>query len=216
MKVIEELRQRVEGEVFDYRLLLDLLRDYSKPRDKIGALMAAGSIVRIKKGLYVFGNAWRRRPICRELLANLVYGPSYVSLEFALSAHGFIPEGVNSVTCVTLGKPRRFQTPMGLFTYRKIPERAYATGFAIARSGPDAFLMATPEKALADLVWADRRFQPTHATDFDAYLQDDLRIDPTRLGALDLTSLSVIRDDYAAPRITMLTEWLQTRQENAS
>jgi hypothetical protein len=213
MHAMEELRRRVEQEVFDYRQLMDVLRDYSKPRDKIGALMAAGSIVRVKKGLYVFGDAWRRRPVCRELLSNLAYGPSYVSLEYALSYHGLIPERVNTVTCVTVGKSRRFQTPFGLFTYRRLPGLPYAMGFALDQSGPERFLMATPEKALADFVWADRRFRPSGTADYAAYLRDDLRMDGERLAKLDMEALLAIRNNYATPRIGMLVAWIQTAKE---
>jgi hypothetical protein len=80
------LRQRIEHEEFDYQILLDALREYSNPRDKISDLLDKGVIIRVKKGLYVFGVQYRRRPIVREILANLIYGPSYLSLEYALAS----------------------------------------------------------------------------------------------------------------------------------
>ena len=66
MTVQEELRRRIDREVFDYRQVTDCLRDYAKPRDKIGALLASGFLVRVRKGLYVFGETWRRQPVARE------------------------------------------------------------------------------------------------------------------------------------------------------
>ncbi len=206
---MEELRRRVDREVFDYRQLVDCLRAYSKPRDKIGALMTAGAIVRVKKGLYVFGESWRRHPVNRELLANLIYGPSYISLEYALSHHGMIPERVAAVTSVTSGRPRRFQTPFELFTYRPISLAAYAIGIAQEQSGPDSVLIATPEKALADFICADRRFRPSAPADYAAYLHDDLRIAPERLAKLDLKSLDAIARGYATPRLAMLAAYLR-------
>ncbi len=212
---MEHLRQHIDREVFDYQQVMGSLGAYAKPRDKIGALMAAGAIVRVKKGLYVFGETWRRQPVCREWLANLIYGPSYISLEYALSHHGLIPEQVTSVTSVTRGKARRFQTPFGLFTYRPIPTLPYALGFTQDQSGPDTFLIASPEKALADFVWADRRFRPSAPAEYAAYLHDDIRIEPERLAKLDLKALQAIADAYRAPRIAMLAAYLQDARKRS-
>ncbi|MFO7534217.1 MAG: hypothetical protein R6X19_00790 [Kiritimatiellia bacterium] len=209
MTTMEQLRQRVDREIFDYRQLTDSLREYAKPRDKIGALLAAGSLVRVKKGLYVFGEPWRRQPVCRELLANLIYGPSYISMEYALSLHGLIPERVTTLTSVTSGRTRRFQTPFGLFTYRPVPTIPYSLGIAQDQSGPDPFLVASPEKALADFVWADRGFHPSGPAAFDAYLHDNLRMEPDRLAALNPKSMQTIAAGYNTPRITMLAAYLQ-------
>ena len=98
---IGKIRQKIHLEVFDYQVLMDALAEYRKPRDRITRLLSGGEIVRIKKGLYCFGEAFRREPIIREHLANMIYGPSYVSLEYALSYHGLIPERVETVTSVT-------------------------------------------------------------------------------------------------------------------
>ena len=103
------LRQKIDLDVFDYQVLLDVLAGYGKPRDKITRLLMSGEIVRVKKGLYCFGEAFRRSPICREYLANLIYGPSYVSLDYALRLHGLIPERVEAVTSVTTRRSRGFE-----------------------------------------------------------------------------------------------------------
>nr|HOP40619.1 hypothetical protein [Geobacteraceae bacterium] len=104
----EPLLNKIPHEEFDYQTLLDAVRDYAQPRMKISSLLAKGVIVRVKKGLYIFGEAQRRRPFCRELLANLIYGPSYISLEYALHYHGLTPERVEAVTSVTCGRSRSF------------------------------------------------------------------------------------------------------------
>ena len=96
-------------------MLLDVLEGYARPRDKITQWLNRGIIVRIKKGLYVFGESLRRKPYSRELLANLIYGPSYLSLEWALQYYGLIPERVEALTSVTTGRSRKFSTPAGLF-----------------------------------------------------------------------------------------------------
>jgi len=103
---ITQIRQGITREVFDYQVLPEALSGYSKPRDKITKLLASGSIVRIKKGRYCFSESLRREAISREYVANLIYGPSYVSLDYAFSYHGLIPERVNTITSVTMLRPR--------------------------------------------------------------------------------------------------------------
>lgn len=93
MDIVSTLRKTIPWEEFDYQALLQALKDYAYPRDKITDLLAKGVIVRVKKGLYVFGDAYRTRPYSREILANLIYGPSCVSLEYALHYHGLTPGG---------------------------------------------------------------------------------------------------------------------------
>lgn len=100
MAVIDALRQTVAHEVFDYQTLLTVSPDYTHPRDKIKEMLHRRAIVRIKKGLYLFGEPFRRVPYCRELLANLMYGSSYISLEYALHHYGLVPEWVETVTSV--------------------------------------------------------------------------------------------------------------------
>ena len=67
---------QIPREEFDYQTLVDVLKGYSRPRNKIEDLIHKGVIVRVKKGLYVFGNDYRRRPYSKELLANLIYRTS--------------------------------------------------------------------------------------------------------------------------------------------
>src|SRR5439155_24771651 len=104
-------------EEFDHSLLASALSSYSGVRQKINELLKSGTIVRVKKGLYVFGPEVRQNPICKETLANLIYGPSCISLEYALSHHGLIPERVETITSVTPKKNKEFNTPIGRFTY---------------------------------------------------------------------------------------------------
>ena len=111
-------------EVLDYQQLRSCLRAYAKPRNRISGLLADGDPIRVRKGLYVFSERYRRFPVSREHLANLIYGPSYFSLDYALSHFGLSPERVETVTCVTTGEHRHFSTPFGDFTYRPLPPAA--------------------------------------------------------------------------------------------
>jgi len=206
---ITTIRDRLDLDVFDYLALVDCLREYRKPDDRIQRLIAAGDIVRIRKGLYTFAAPLRRGQIVREQLANLIYGPSYVSLDSALSYHGLIPERVEAVTSVTTGRSRIFETPFGVFSYRMLVPARYAVGMLLLPKDAPSFLMASPEKALVDKVWTDKRFSGTRVGDFDAYLLDDLRIVPDLLLGLDEERLTAIGRAYGSPKIGNLLRFLQ-------
>jgi hypothetical protein len=205
---IATIRDRVPQEVFDYQTLLDCLRKYHKPRDGIQRLVAAGDIVRIRKGLYAFAAPFRRQPMVREQLANLIYGPSYVSLDSALSFHGLIPERVEAVTSVTTGRSRHFDTPFGTFSYQMLSLARYAASTMWLPQDAPLFLMASPEKALADKVWMDKRFAGTRVGDFGPYLLDDLRMAPQGLRALDAARLKAVGQAYDSPKIDNLLRFL--------
>jgi hypothetical protein len=204
------LRQQIDRDVFDYQQLIACLSPFHKPRDKIGRLLATGEIIRIRKGLYTFGEPYRRAPISRELLANLIHGPSYVSLDYALSHHGLLPERVDLVTSVTVGRSRTFTTPFGPFSYRCLSRSRYAVGVGLEEHGDLSFLMASPEKALVDKVWTDKRFDGTRLGDYEPYLIDDLRLDPARLVGLDNDRLEAVARAYDARKIHRLVRYLQT------
>ncbi len=199
----------IKQEVFDFRQLQNALQDYAKPRDKISLLLASGDVVRVKKGLYVFGRPYRKRPVSCTLLANLIYGPSYISLEYALSYHGLIPERVETVTSVTPSKQRTFETPFGTFSYRKLALSKYDTGFTLEPlAGGLNILIAKPEKALIDTIWNDKRPPPTKISEFRDYLLDDLRLDPSLLKTLDRPLIRSISAQYHSKKIQLLSRYL--------
>ena len=206
-----DIRDLSSTDVLDYQQLISALREYSKPRDRIGALLAEGSLIRVRKGLYVLGERYRRAPLSREVLANLISGPSYVSQDYALSVYGMIPERVSDVTSITMGQSRRFATPFGVFTYRAFSPSRYVPGIRWAGEGDARYLMASPEKALVDKVWTDKRFSPAKLADFEAYLFEDLRLDEGRLSSLDRERFDAIARAFASRKIDMLLRYLARR-----
>lgn len=183
--VIHELRRRIGREELDYQALMGALSDYASPRDRVTALLGRGDLIRVKKGLYVFGERARRRPYSREVLANMMYGPSFVSLHSALSFHGLIPERTEAVTSVTARRPKTYDTPVGRFVYRSSPKEAFHLGMDRVAEGDVAFLIATPERALADTIRDDRGHELRSLESIGRYLLDDLRIDTADLRRLD-------------------------------
>jgi len=207
--MIDDLRGRIEGEEFDYQALLDSLKQYERPRDKITSLLRQKAIIRVKKGIYLFGPKYARRPFSREILANMIYGPSCVSLDFALHYHGLIPERVEAVTSVTTGRGRRFATPVGLFIYRQIPPGAFPIGIdQLPLEGGRSFLMAVPEKALADKIQDDRGTAIRSQDDMRRYLMQNLRIDAESLQKLRTETLSILAERYGSRKLRLLNKVL--------
>ncbi len=104
-----------------------------------------GFISQLKQGLYVFPDALPPD----VYIANKLYAPSYISLEFALSYHGIIPETVYEITSVTTKATRRFEKLGKVFSYRKIKKNAY-TGYEIQKQQGLTFNIANAEKAFVD------------------------------------------------------------------
>jgi len=205
--MIETIRKKIPQEEFDYQTLLDCLKGYARPRDKISDLLKKGIIIRVKKGLYIFGDDYRRKPFSREILANLIYGPSYISLDYALQHYGLIPERVEAVTSVTTGRFRRFSTPVGLFTYRMIPLKAFRIGMDRVEIGDGrAFLIATPEKALADKLYDGRGTGIQTQKELNNYLENNLRIDSANLRELNPAVLDAIARCYRSRKIRLFSD----------
>ncbi len=104
-----------------------------------------GYVVSVKRGLYKLSD----EQIPDLYVANKIYSPSYVSLEFALSYHGVIPETVYEITSVTTKDTRRFETLGKIFSYRTIKKVAY-TGYEIQKQQGLSFYIANAEKAFVD------------------------------------------------------------------
>lgn len=167
--------------------LLSLLADYRRPNDKIAHWLAQGALTPLKRGLYVVGNPWRRQPLCLPLIANHLYGPSCVSLDFALAWHGLIPERVHEITSVCMSRARIFKNFLGDFSYVRLPALLYPIGVTqVVASEQVVFLMASPAKALCDKVLLTRGLRIAGQSSMAQFLFDDLRVDEEAFASLDL------------------------------
>ena len=209
---IEKVRSQIEGEVFDYTQLMVALSRYRKPRDTVSTLLRRGHIIRVRKGLYVFGPMWRRTSLALEPVANLVYGPSVVSLDYALSWYGLIPERVSTITSIATGRSRSFLTPVGHFSYTQLSGIRFSVGLRQNSSPGGNFLIVDPLKALSDKIWTDSRFKPTSTASYADYLFSDLRIDEDVLAPLIVSDrIAVIEQAYDTRKVRWLMEYLQKR-----
>lgn len=207
------LREKIGREEFDYLALMSALADYANPRAKVTSLLRTGVIIRVKKGLYVFGEKFRRRPFCRELLANLIYGPSYISLDYALAWHNLIPERVAVLTSITCKRAREFSTPVGVFVYRSRPRASFFLGMERVERDGLSFLMATPERALADKLRDDRGGSLRSLKEMSAYLFDNQRIDPAAFRNLDTTLFAQLAAAMSSRKVSVANRLLHHLRE---
>ena len=136
------------------------------------------------------------------LISNHLYGPSYISLDAALSWYGFIPEQVFGVTAVTTKTSRIISNSAGLFEYVHLPLPYYAYGIAQIKLSDDQFvMMACPEKALCDKIITTSGLQLKGIKSTTAYLLEDLRIDEEMCKTLN---------------ILLMKEWLENTPKKES
>lgn len=187
MDILQAIRSYA-GQPLTHQLLVSILDEYKRPNDKINSLVEEGVLISIKKGLYVAGPASgiNKRPE-PYLLANHLSGPSYVSIDSALSYHGLIPERVYTITSVTVKTSREFYTPIGVFSYTHLPLPYYIFGIRREEVNTNQYaLMACPEKALFDKIVTTKQLKIRSKSDAKHYLLDNLRMNEFGLKEMDL------------------------------
>lgn len=153
--------------------------------EKVRALQRHRQILRLKRGLYVVNPAESGRDIDVRLCANHIYGPSYVSLQWALRWYGLIPERVHTITSITTKRSRRFENSLGRFTYRQVSPEYFSIGLTQAEASGAICLMATPEKALCDVIVSEHYVPARSVSGLYRFLEEDLRVDVDALSDFD-------------------------------
>ena len=149
-------------------------------------------------------------------VANILYAPSYVSFDYALSYYGLIPERVYEVTSVTMRLKKEFKTPLGRFTYKPIPLQVYAIGIDWLYDNINGGkLIATAEKALCDKIRSDRGIGRLSQEKLRAYLEFDLRIDMDLFYNLDTELISTIATAYRSSNLQNLAKLISKRKQSA-
>ncbi|MEZ5536551.1 MAG: hypothetical protein R3F02_13120 [Thiolinea sp.] len=205
--------QQLEGQVFNHAVLAAQLKGYARPNDKISNLLGHGELLPLKRGLYALPAA--NGQISRGLIANHLYGPSYVSAHWMLAHYGWVSERVQEVTSMCMERSRYFDTPLGRFSYATIPVQYYATGLTFIQEGEVAFMAATPEKALCDLLVSTRKLRIQSVGGMEDYLLNDLRLDEDDLIQLDLARLhQCAGSGYKMAMLAVLVRFIQGLQHD--
>ncbi len=194
----------------DYNWLMHNLKDYASPRAKVTSLLRKGHIIRVKKGLYIPGPDYDRN-YSKGVLANRIYGPSYVSFEYALYWYNLIPERAYSVTSACVKRNKQFKTPVGLFMYTRVKPHMVYAGIDIAEESGVRFIIATPQKALCDMVNRNRTI--TDLSSLESYLYSDLRLDDDKVSALEMDKMRSVAHIYNNKRVSLLYDFLRLRKK---
>jgi hypothetical protein len=182
--------------------VIDELKGYASPKARLTRLIRSGQLIQLKRGLFADNSA-----VSVRVVAAALYGPSYISFEFALAAAGLIPERVAVISSASFKKNKNkiFRTPLGEFCYYHIPSGVYPYGVTIEAEDGASYLIAQPEKALCDTVYKIRGITSIKAV--KSLLLDDMRIDYEALAKLDRNFIYWIAPRYHRRAVTALAAW---------
>lgn len=179
---------------------------YSNKDTKLSREVKNGKIYRIINGLYETD-----LNVPGYLLAGSIYGPSYISFEYALSFYGLIPERVTTVTCATFDKKKKkkYDTLFGIFTYRDVPSLAYSEEILLKQERNYSYQIATPEKALCDKLYT---LSPLYNySNLENMLFNDLRIDKDEFNKLDIEKIEKLSNLYHSTNVVLLAKYLRRK-----
>ena len=135
-----------------YDYLIGIYGDYPRPEEKIKYMVRRGDLIRIKRGLYVLSPIYGK-VVSTYALVEMIYWPSYISMQSALKFYAVIPEAVFGVIGVTTKRPHSYTTPYGHFMYHSSSLHEFLWGIRLqALDERRQVRVASPLKALFDLI----------------------------------------------------------------
>lgn len=182
--------------------------DYSNKNSKISRDIKNKKLFKIITGLYE-----TNQNTLGYLLAGSIYGPSYISFEYALSFYGLIPERVNTITCATFDKKKKkqYDTDFGVFTYRDIPNLAYPEEIILKTEKEYSYQIATPEKALCDKLYTLSPISNYQA--LENMLFNDLRIDEDEFKKLNYSKIEKLSNLYHSTNVNLLAKYIRRNKD---
>lgn len=200
------LKEKIIEVGFADHILTDIdlhsLLDGTRPAryGMVNKALKKGELIKIRRGLYLLADKYRQKKLSKFFLASRITPHSYISLESALSYHGWIPERVTIVTSVLArGRTKKFITHFGEFVFYQLPvnEYEFLTGVnRIEEIEGEPFLLASPLRALADYVYINK-------IDWESinYLTNSLRIDIEQLRKINSKHFAEIKKVYRSTRV---------------
>ena len=189
----------ITNNIAKYKLI-----EYANKNNKIYRDIRDGKLFKIVKGLY---ETDKNTP--GYLLAGSIYGPSYISFEYALAFYGLIPERVTTITCATFDKKKKkqYDTDFGTFTYRDIPMLAYPEEIILKEENNYSYQIATPEKALCDKLYT---LSPlNNYFNLENMLFNDLRIDKDEFNKLNVDKIEMLSNLYHSTNVELLSRYMR-------
>jgi hypothetical protein len=194
-----------------HNVVMEALSSYGRPNDKISEMIRSGELLALRRGLYVPGPELDLPIPDLFLVANHLRGPSYISLESALSHWGLIPERVHEISSVTIKTTKTYDTPIGRFSYEHLTTPYFSFGIRSVRLTEfQTALIASPEKALCDKIILTSGVLLRSVSQTMDFLLDDLRMDEDSLRQFNLTSIqSWIEDAPKKNSLQMIVNTLE-------
>ena len=177
---------------------------YTDVKGKIRREVQGGRLVQVARGVYETDARTDGK-----YLAGAIYGPSYLSFDYALSVYSLIPEAVYTYTSATFqkGKTKRYENAFGAFLYRDVPAAVYPLGVEIQVEGGYSYQIASPEKALCDKLYSLSPVYSVRA--LKELLFDDLRIDEAAFLALQKDDILQLAPLYRATNLKLLAKFME-------
>ena len=174
--------------------IASLYPDVAGSNQKVSSLERSGKLLRLKRGLYIVNPEWSGKSVSNELVANHLYTPSYVSMHTALRWYGLIPEFVHLIQSMTIKHSRMFENALGRFSYTCVGRDYFPIGLRQGETEGATFIIASPEKALCDLICSTSGVFLRYQKQALAFLEEDLRFDMDALSQFDAGILQQCAD----------------------
>jgi predicted transcriptional regulator of viral defense system len=197
----------------DHLTIMHELQNYASPKARLTRMIKSGEVIQVRRGIFL--NAKEKAHYSLKSLAAVIYGPSYISFEYALAHYGLIPERVQAVTSAAYNKNknRRFSTALGDFYYYYLPTAVFPYGVVLGSENDQSYLIATPEKALCDTLYKTRGIGSRKA--LQALLLEDWRMEREALLSLDRATILFLAPLYRKKIFRLLLKWLGGEANNA-
>jgi predicted transcriptional regulator of viral defense system len=185
--------------------LKEKYKDYTDINGKIKRNIDNGSLFPLVRGIYETNES-----VDGFLLASYIYGPSYLSFEYALSYHNLIPERVVVYTNATFNKrkSKSYQNHFGLYTYRDVPNTAFPFSVKAYEEDGYAYFIASPEKALCDLLYT--RKPATSIKELKRMLFEELRINKDMFEQLNYDEILFLSSKYISINMKYLRKYIES------
>jgi predicted transcriptional regulator of viral defense system len=185
--IIEKSLAQSKSHIIDHATLSTILKNngYKAIKDKIDNLKQKGIIKTLKKGLYIHNSQYTKNIIKKEIIANNMLSPSYISFDYALYFYDLIPESVVDIASATTKRSKSFNTDYGVFSFKHIKKELFCIGLTIESGQNGNFMIATKEKALCDKIYFTKDIKITTKKAMIDFLVNDLRIDFDELDDFD-------------------------------
>ena len=196
----------------DHMTLIHELKEYASPKARLTRMIQSGDVIQVRRGVFLDSTD---HDYSLKSMASVIYGPSYISFEYALSHYGMIPERALAITSAVFNKNknRRFHTPLGDFYYYYLPVEVYPYGIVREEENGQGYLIATREKALLDALYKVRGISTVTA--LSSLLFEDWRMDSETIQNLDHESIAFMAPLYRKTIMALLIDLLERGNSHA-